>query len=141
FYVFWLISAWKTRSPVKRKQSRLSFFMYGIIWVALWVFLINWLSPDLLSERIVPAGIGYTIAGLLLTLAGLALRSGPGSTWERTGAGCLPSVRITRSPGPGRTGSCVTRSIQGSSSGLSGPGLVLGILLSSAASSSSSSCL
>ena len=29
------------------------------------------------------------------------LRSGPGSTWEKTGAGCPPSGRIARSPGTG----------------------------------------
>ena len=49
FYAFWLISAWKTRSPVKRKQSRLSYFLYGIVWVAIWIILINWFSPDLMT--------------------------------------------------------------------------------------------
>ena len=104
FYVYWIISAWKTRSPVKRKQSRLSFFMYGIVWIAIWVFLLNWLSPDLLSERIVPQGIGYTIAGLLLTLAGIAF-----AVWARVHLGKnwsgMPTIRqdhtITRT-GPYR---------------------------------------
>ena len=49
FYASWLISAWKTRSPVKRKQSRLSYFLYGIVWVTLCLVLVNWLSPDIIG--------------------------------------------------------------------------------------------
>jgi protein-S-isoprenylcysteine O-methyltransferase Ste14 len=104
FYAYWLISAWKTRSPVKRKQSRLSYFMYGIVWVAIWIFLINWFSPDLMTARIVPDSIGYTIIGLLITLAGLAF-----AIWARVHLGKnwsgMPAIReqhtITRT-GPYR---------------------------------------
>jgi protein-S-isoprenylcysteine O-methyltransferase Ste14 len=92
FYAYWLISAWKTRSPIKRKQSRFSFFLYGIVWVVIWVFIINWLSPALLSERIVPEGIGFTTAGLLITIAGLAF-----AVWARVHLGKnwsgMPTIR------------------------------------------------
>jgi protein-S-isoprenylcysteine O-methyltransferase Ste14 len=92
FYAYWLLSAWKTRSPVKRRQSRLSFFMYGFIWVAIWVIIINWFSPDFLTDRIIPDGIGYTLAGLFLTAAGLAF-----AVWARVHLGKnwsgMPTIR------------------------------------------------
>ena len=82
FYAYWIISAWQTRSPIKRKQSRLSFLMYGVVWVAIWIIVMNLLLPDLLAERIVPDSIGYTLAGLLITVAGLAF-----AIWARVHLG------------------------------------------------------
>jgi protein-S-isoprenylcysteine O-methyltransferase Ste14 len=104
FYAYWLFSALKTRSPVKRKQSQYSFFLYGITWVVLCIFFINWLSPDLMAERIVPDGIGFTLIGLLVTIAGLAF-----AIWARVHLGKnwsgMPTIRqdhtITRT-GPYR---------------------------------------
>jgi protein-S-isoprenylcysteine O-methyltransferase Ste14 len=92
FYTYWLISAWKTRSPVKRKLSQVSFFMYGITWVVICIFLINWLSPDLMAERIIPSGIGYTVVGLFITVAGLLF-----AIWARVHLGKnwsgMPTIR------------------------------------------------
>ncbi len=104
FYAYWLISAWKTCSPVKRKQSRLSYFLYGIVWVTLCLVLVNWFSPDIMGDRIIPEGIGFTIAGLLITVAGLAF-----AIWARVHLGKnwsgMPAIReehtITRT-GPYR---------------------------------------
>ncbi|MGD0535494.1 MAG: isoprenylcysteine carboxylmethyltransferase family protein [Methanoregula sp.] len=104
FYAYWLISAWKTRSPVKRKLSGLSYFLYGIVWVALCIFLLTWLSPDIMAVQVVPSGIGFTIAGLLITVAGLAF-----AIWARVHLGKnwsgMPTIReehtITRT-GPYR---------------------------------------
>jgi protein-S-isoprenylcysteine O-methyltransferase Ste14 len=104
FYAYWLISAWKTRSPVKRKLSGLSYFLYGIVWVALCIFLLTWFSPDLMAVRVVPDSIGFTLVGLLITLAGLAF-----AIWARVHLGKnwsgMPTIReehtITRT-GPYR---------------------------------------
>jgi protein-S-isoprenylcysteine O-methyltransferase Ste14 len=104
FYAYWLISAWKTRSPVKRKLSGFSYFLYGIVWVALCLLLVNWLSPDLMAVRVVPDSIGFTITGLLITVAGLAF-----AIWARVHLGKnwsgMPTIReehtITRT-GPYR---------------------------------------
>jgi protein-S-isoprenylcysteine O-methyltransferase Ste14 len=82
FYVYWLVSAWKTRSPIKRKQPRLTFLAYGFVWVIIWIILVTWFVPDLIDERIVPAGIGFTIAGLLITIVGLAF-----AIWARVHLG------------------------------------------------------
>ena len=82
FYSYWLISAYRTRSPVKRRQSRYSFLLYGVIWVAIWVVLMNVFLPGLIAERIVPEGIGFTALGLLVTVAGLAF-----AVWARVHLG------------------------------------------------------
>jgi len=92
FYAYWLISAWQTRSPVKRRQSRLSYLLYGVVWVALWIIVMNLFLPGLLAERIVPDSIGFTIAGLLITVAGLAF-----AVWARVHLGTnwsgMPTIR------------------------------------------------
>ena len=92
FYAYWLISAWRTRTPVKRRLSRSSFFLYGFVWVAIWIILVNWFFPSILAEKIVPDGIGFTLAGLVITVAGLAF-----AVWARIHLGTnwsgMPTIR------------------------------------------------
>ena len=92
FYGYWLVSAWKTRSPVKRKNNRGTFLFYGIIWVGIWIVLVSWLSPDIIGDRVVPAGIGFTLIGLLITFSGLAF-----AIWARVHLGKnwsgMPAIR------------------------------------------------
>ncbi|HVP96378.1 isoprenylcysteine carboxylmethyltransferase family protein [Methanoregula sp.] len=90
FYAYWLISAWQTRSPVKRTQSRLSFLMYGVIWVVIGLLFVSWISPELVAARLVPAGLIFTLAGLLITVAGLAF-----AVWARVHLGSNWSARPT----------------------------------------------
>lgn len=78
FYAFWLLSAWRTRSPVKRRSSRFSFLLYGVIWMAVWIVIMNWVLPFDVTERIIPDSIGFTLAGLLITAAGLGF-----AVWAR----------------------------------------------------------
>ena len=99
FYANWLISAWKTRSPVKRTQSRLSFLMYGVIWIAIALVFVSWVSPDLFATRLVPAGPAFTAAGLLVTIAGLVF-----AIWARVHLGKNWSTRPAI-----RTGHTLTR--------------------------------
>lgn len=82
FYGYWLVAAWRTRSPVKRRQPRMMFFLYGFVWVAVWIFLVYWLMPGLLKERVLPDSIGLAAAGLLITGAGLAF-----AVWARVHLG------------------------------------------------------
>ncbi|MGB7993672.1 methyltransferase family protein [Methanoregula sp.] len=92
FYIYWMVSAWMTRSPVKRKQSRFTFLSYGIVWVVIWIFLVTWFVPDLMGDRLIPASIGATLAGLLITIAGLAF-----AIWARVHLGKnwsgMPAIR------------------------------------------------
>jgi protein-S-isoprenylcysteine O-methyltransferase Ste14 len=92
FYAYWFISAWKTRSPVKRKLPQSSFFTYGIFWIALCIFLMNWLSPDLVMMQVITESIGTTVTGLLVTIAGLAF-----AIWARLHLGKnwsgMPTIR------------------------------------------------
>jgi len=92
FYAYWLISAWKTRSPVKRRSSRSAFLLYGVVWVAIWIFVMNIFLPDLLAERVIPDSIGFTLAGILVTLAGIAF-----AVWARIHLGKnwsgMPAIR------------------------------------------------
>lgn len=82
FYAYWLVSAWKTRNPVKRRQPRLMLFLYGFVWVIIWVFLAYWFLPGLLAEQIVPDSPWAAVAGLIITAAGLGF-----AVWARVHLG------------------------------------------------------
>ena len=92
FYAYWIVSAWRTRSPVKRRASRSTFLLYGVVWVVIWIAAMNLFLPDFLAERIVPAGIGFTLIGLLIALAGIAF-----AVWARVHLGKnwsgMPTIR------------------------------------------------
>jgi len=90
FYAYWLISAWQTRSPVKRTQSRLSFLMFGVLWVVLALLFFSWVSPGLAVSRLVPEGPAFALAGLIVTIAGLAF-----AVWARVHLGKNWSARPT----------------------------------------------
>jgi protein-S-isoprenylcysteine O-methyltransferase Ste14 len=69
FWSYWLILAYRTRSPVKRRQSSL-FPILPIIAMVIWI-LLTAVLPGLLFLRIVPDEIVIALAGTAVTLVGL----------------------------------------------------------------------
>jgi len=69
FWLYWLILAYWTRSPVKRRQSWL-FPLLPIIAIVIWIFITD-VFPGLLFLRIVPDDIVIAVAGSAVTLVGL----------------------------------------------------------------------
>jgi len=92
FYAYWLISAYLTRSPVKRRQSRWTFLSYGVIWVVLPIVLLDIFAPGLESLRVLPDDPVFFVIGLVITLTGLAF-----AIWARVHLGKnwsgLPTIR------------------------------------------------
>lgn len=71
FFAYWLVSAWRDRSPFKRTSSPLSFLSFMVVPWMIFVFFVNWFAPWLFMVRIIPDSIPVVIAGLLVTGAGL----------------------------------------------------------------------
>jgi protein-S-isoprenylcysteine O-methyltransferase Ste14 len=69
FWAFWFILAYRTRSPVKHRQSSL-FPILPIIAIVIWI-LITTVFPGLLFLRFVPDEIIIELAGILIMLVGL----------------------------------------------------------------------
>jgi protein-S-isoprenylcysteine O-methyltransferase Ste14 len=82
FYGYWLYSAWKTKNPVKHRQPRGMFLLYGFLWVIAWVILVSWFLPGLLAEQILPDSTWTAAAGLIITIAGLGF-----AVWARVHLG------------------------------------------------------
>jgi protein-S-isoprenylcysteine O-methyltransferase Ste14 len=93
FYTYWLISAWRNRSPFKRKESRLSLLSSMTILIVIWMIFTSWLEPGLMLERIVPDTFFFAFIGLLVTCAGLGF-----AIWARVHLGTfwsgLPAIRV-----------------------------------------------
>ena len=71
FWIYWIAAAIRTRSPVKRTQTGLSFRAYIVLIAVLWVILVRLVAPDIMLETIIPQGTASAAAGLIIALAGL----------------------------------------------------------------------
>ena len=93
FYIYWLVSAYMTRSTIKRRHSRLSFLSSGIVWVVIALIAVELVSPDILGARILPSSIWLSLVGLIITVAGLGF-----AVWARVHLGknwsMMPAIRI-----------------------------------------------
>jgi protein-S-isoprenylcysteine O-methyltransferase Ste14 len=69
FWSYWFVQAYRTRSPVKRRQSAMVPLL-PFIALLLWS-VISVLFPGLLFLQIVPAGTLTGLVGIAITLAGL----------------------------------------------------------------------
>lgn len=91
FWLFWLILAYKTRSPVKIRRSAW-FPLLPLLFVIIWIILVS-VFPDLLSLRIVPENVIIGLAGSAITLAGLGF-----AIWARLHLGTnwsgQPVIRV-----------------------------------------------
>jgi len=91
FWIYWFISAWKTRSPLKRKQSRWPWLLFVLLF-AFWVLLSSVFSPDYLVQRAIPDTLVIGLSGTIITLMGLGF-----AVWARVHLGkywsSMPAIR------------------------------------------------
>jgi protein-S-isoprenylcysteine O-methyltransferase Ste14 len=82
FGAFWAATALRTKRTVERQDmsSRLRHTLPII--AGAWLLVKGTSDPDPLGDRVIPHSVPFLIAGLLLTLAGLAL-----ALWARTALG------------------------------------------------------
>ena len=91
FWIYWFISAWMTRSPLKRRQSQRSW----ILFVLLFGFLVLYSSassPGFLIQRVIPDSLVFGLSGMIITLLGLGF-----AVWARVHLGkywsSMPAIR------------------------------------------------
>jgi protein-S-isoprenylcysteine O-methyltransferase Ste14 len=95
FWLYWFISALRTRSPVKRRQS--SWFpLLPVVVIAIWITVANIFTPGLLLLRVVPFGTVVALAGTIITLSGLGF-----AVWARVHLGTnwssQPAIKVDHS--------------------------------------------
>jgi protein-S-isoprenylcysteine O-methyltransferase Ste14 len=92
FWVYWFISAWMTRSPVKRRQSRRS-WIFVMLLAGLLILFLSTSEPGFLERRVIPDGSVIGLMGTLITLLGLGF-----AVWARVHLGknwsSLPAIRM-----------------------------------------------
>jgi len=94
FWLYWFISAWWTRSPVKRQQSSFPRFLFFIVVVMVfWMLFFDQFAVGFLLSRIVPDGMAVGLVGILITLAGLGF-----AVWARIHLGkywsYMPEIKV-----------------------------------------------
>ena len=91
FWIYWFISAWTARSPLKRRQSRWSWIMFILVW-CFWVLYSSVSSPGFLVQRALPDSLVIGLSGTILTLSGLSF-----AVWARVHLGkywsSMPAIR------------------------------------------------
>jgi protein-S-isoprenylcysteine O-methyltransferase Ste14 len=94
FWLYWLISAWMTRSPMKRQQSQWSrvLSLIALVW-GLWVLYSPRFALGLLVQRAIPYGMAIGLTGTIITLLGLGFavraRVHLGKYWSS-----MPAIRV-----------------------------------------------
>jgi protein-S-isoprenylcysteine O-methyltransferase Ste14 len=78
FWLYWFISAIRTRSTYKRKQSNWFLLSFMLVLVLIWVFLSEEVSLDLMQWRVIPDGIAPGLLGIIITVIGLGF-----AVWAR----------------------------------------------------------
>jgi protein-S-isoprenylcysteine O-methyltransferase Ste14 len=93
FWSYWFLSAWRTRSPVKRRQSSRFIFLPLLVLILIWLVLVQFLDSGFLLLEIVPDTIGVALAGVCITLIGLGF-----AIWARVHLGTnwssQPAIRV-----------------------------------------------
>jgi protein-S-isoprenylcysteine O-methyltransferase Ste14 len=78
FWLYWLISAIRTRSTYKRKQSNWFLLPFMLVLVLIWGFLSDQVSSSLMQLRVIPGGIATGFLGIIITVIGLGF-----AVWAR----------------------------------------------------------
>lgn len=78
FWLYWLISAIRTRSMYKCKQSNWFLLPFMLVLVLIWVFLSDQVSLGLMQLRVIPDGIAVGFLGIIITVIGLGF-----AVWAR----------------------------------------------------------
>ncbi len=92
FWVYWFISAWITRSPMKRQQSQWSWILFALLW-CFWVLYSSGRAPGFLVQRAIPDVLAVGLTGTIITLLGLGF-----AVWARVHLGrnwsSMPAIRV-----------------------------------------------
>jgi protein-S-isoprenylcysteine O-methyltransferase Ste14 len=93
FWAYWFFSAWRDRSPYKRRSSRCSILTFAAIPAILWVIIVGRFAPWLLVARFLPDTLLVAVAGILITLCGTGF-----AIWARIHLGKnwsgQPAIRV-----------------------------------------------
>lgn len=93
FWVYWFISAWMTRSPVKRHQSQFSrvLVLIAIVW-CFWAVYFPQFATGLV-QKVIPDDMAIGVIGMIITLLGLVF-----AIWARVHLGkywsSMPAIRV-----------------------------------------------
>jgi protein-S-isoprenylcysteine O-methyltransferase Ste14 len=92
FWFYWLISAWVTRSPTKRRQSRLSWIFIALVCGFL-IFYSSATASGFWIQRAIPGNLVIGMSGLILTLLGVGF-----AVWARVYLGknwsSMPAIKV-----------------------------------------------
>ena len=93
FFAYWILSAVRDRSPLKRTAARISALPLLAVPVLLIAFLVGVLAPWVITTRLLPDTVLLVLAGMVLTICGLGFagwaRIHLGKSW--TGQ---PAIRV-----------------------------------------------
>jgi protein-S-isoprenylcysteine O-methyltransferase Ste14 len=92
FWVYWFISAWITRSPMKRQQSRGSWILI-VMFCGFWILYSSASAPDFLIQRAIPDNLIIGLIGMVITFLGVGF-----AVWARVHLGkywsSMPAIRV-----------------------------------------------
>ena len=92
FWVYWVISAWITRSPLKRRQSPWAWILVVLL-CGFWVLSTSGSAPGFLVQRAIPDSLVIGLSGMIITLLGLGF-----AVWARVHLGkywsSMPAIRV-----------------------------------------------
>jgi protein-S-isoprenylcysteine O-methyltransferase Ste14 len=93
FWVYWFVTAARTRAATKRRQSFPPLLLITFLLIIGWALFAGAAPPGLLQERVIPAGDLTFAAGLAITILGLGL-----AVWARVHLGknwsSRPTIRV-----------------------------------------------
>lgn len=93
FWVYWFITAARTRASTKRRQPFPPLLLVTFIAILAWGLFAGAAPPGLLQERLIPEGNWIDLAGLAITILGLGL-----AVWARVHLGknwsSQPTIRV-----------------------------------------------
>ena len=90
FWMYWFITAARTRSPVKRTQRFPPLLLVTFLIILGWALFAGAAPPGLFAERVIPGGDVTGVSGLAITILGLCL-----AVWARVHLGKNWSSRPT----------------------------------------------
>jgi protein-S-isoprenylcysteine O-methyltransferase Ste14 len=92
FWVYWFISAWMTRSPLKRRQSRGSLILVVLV-CGFWILYSVSSKTDFLIQKAIPDSLVIGLSGTIITLLGVGF-----AVWARVHLGkywsSMPAIRV-----------------------------------------------
>jgi len=92
FWAYWLISALRTRSPMKRQQSRGFWILFVLFWGFCVIYSVGF-TPGFLVQKVIPDDLIIGLTCTIITLLGLGF-----AIWARVNLGkywsSMPAIRV-----------------------------------------------